>query len=106
VEGPFAPSERVRRKGNIVRGQGRILYDLRRGHLGAVPIGGEPEKIERMGLYLAGGPQEERLVDVERLAGERNETPDDDQRQDEELDGLSGEFGPRREHRIWFHCAP
>ena len=70
MEGGLVLAGDHRHESDEVRGERGVLHDLPHGLLGAVPVHGEPVKVERMRPDLPRRLQKERIVDVERLAGE------------------------------------
>ncbi len=74
VKSEFIFAEDRHEKGDPGAGQGGILGHFVHRHRPPVPVHVKPVRIRPLSLHLAARPNEERIVDVNRLVRERQET--------------------------------
>jgi len=80
VQDDLAPAHNLCDHGEVIAGQGRVLSDAPHGFGIAIPVHREAVGVEGMGLDLAGGPEEERVIHVKRLGQKQAQHADGDER--------------------------
>src|SRR5215510_5181572 len=69
----FAPTQYRGNQRDVIGGQGWILGHVGHPHGVVIPIDLEAEEVTRMFLNLLGGPEKQRIVNVESFSGEGDE---------------------------------